>query len=108
MVRGKQAWGVKECSAVALGEPPTDDNWQAFFRFYRRRLRPSGFLRALVRRYFLPWRIEAWGKGRIYRCLGVADFGRIVPTGGVVMRRLTGKRMEGYTLKRHTLSSARG
>ncbi|MHC4179420.1 MAG: glycosyl-4,4'-diaponeurosporenoate acyltransferase CrtO family protein [Planctomycetota bacterium] len=94
-------------SAISLGEAPDDDKWQAFYRLYYRCVRPVPVFRALVRWYFLPRGLEAWNKGAIYRFLGVAAFGRIIPTGGVRIRRITGAGMVDYTLQCTTLASAR-
>ncbi|UCF19307.1 MAG: hypothetical protein JSU87_15475 [Gemmatimonadota bacterium] len=43
----------------------------------------------------------------MYRSLGVAHFGKVIPTGGVVIRRLTGSRMAPYTLRGTSVGAAR-
>jgi hypothetical protein len=57
--------------------------------------------------YYTPSNLELADKGRLYRWLGVPLFGRIIPTGGIAIRRATGARMAPYTLARNTVSAAR-
>jgi hypothetical protein len=63
--------------------------------------------RKAVCTYFTPSKFELAGEGRFYRWLGVPQFGRIIPTGGIAIRRATGARMVPYTLARSTESAAR-
>jgi hypothetical protein len=51
--------------------------------------------------------LEQAREGLLFRILGVPLFGRLVPTGGVAIRRLTGARMAPYTLAGASLQSAR-
>jgi hypothetical protein len=57
--------------------------------------------------YYTPSRIETTGDGRLYRWLGVPLFGRIIPTGGIAIRRATGARMAPSTLAGNTIAAAR-
>lgn len=57
--------------------------------------------------YFFPFRFETAGDGRLYRVLGVPRIGRIIPTGGIAVRRATGARMAPYTLAGISLQAAR-
>lgn len=93
-------------STIPLGEAPRDDRWQTFYRFYYRCIQPISVYRAFVRWYFLPRRFEVWNEGAIYRFLGVSVFGKIVPTGGILFRRITGAKMVDYTLQGSSLSSS--
>jgi hypothetical protein len=57
--------------------------------------------------HFWPRRFELFESGRIYRQLGVALFGNVIPTGGIMIRRLTGARMAPYTLRGTSYGAAR-
>jgi hypothetical protein len=46
-------------------------------------------------------------KSVFYKLIGVGIFGRIIPTGGILIRRLTGARMVRYTFRNSTLTAAR-
>jgi hypothetical protein len=81
-----------------LGPYPSQDGWSWAYRLYERCIKPLSPLRAAVRLYFLPRPIELWRQSLAYRLLGVQHFGRIVPTGGVWVRRLTHAPMRAYTL----------
>jgi hypothetical protein len=89
------------------GPFPRDDGWYFLYRFFHRLARPHSGLRRLVCGYFWPRLLERSGNGRIYRSLGVSHFGRVIPTGGSAIRRLTGSRMAPYTLKGTSLGAAR-
>jgi hypothetical protein len=94
-------------TSLALGRGPTDDGWDWLYGLFDH-LAPRG---TLVRRfacgYFSPSRFEAARSGILYRCLGVPQFGRIIPTGGVTVRRVTGARMAPYTLSGTSVRAAR-
>jgi hypothetical protein len=57
------------------------------------------WLRRLLIKYYIPGRLEFYKDGMIYRFLGVHRFGRYLPTGGIVIRNITKKKMPAYTLK---------
>ena len=83
-----------------------DDGWQWAYRFYATHVRQLSLARRFLRWYFLPARWELAGRSRIYRRLGVKAFGRVIPTGGIAIRRMTGQRMRPYTLAAHSLRAA--
>lgn len=85
---------------------PIDDGWSWIYRFYEKYVYPRPRLRHLVRVYFRPNRLERFGHGRIYKLLGVSVFGKIIPTGGILIRRVTGSRMKPYTLSATSLRAA--
>jgi hypothetical protein len=85
--------------------PPTD-GWDWIYTFDDKFLRPRRWLRCILKAYFKPNSIEKLRDGRIYRLLGVHLFGKIIPTGGVLIRRLTGLRMLTYTLVKPSLRAA--
>lgn len=89
------------------GVPPSNDGWTGVYRLVDRIATPTSRLRRALCRYFLPSRLECAGGGRLYRVLGVAAFGRYLPTGGIGIRRVTGARMAPYTLARPTRRAAR-
>jgi hypothetical protein len=93
--------------AVRLGPAPQADGWGAIYRFYARMAGLLPPLRRLVRTYFMPSALERWRDGALFRYLGVHLFGRIIPTGGISIRRVTGARMAPYTLAGVSLESAR-
>ena len=86
---------------------PQGDGWGWLYGMYSRYIRPHSWLRGPVRRYFNPTPIESADDGRIFRLLGVGGFGKIIPTGGITIRRLTGARMAPYTLAGTSLRGAR-
>jgi hypothetical protein len=90
-----------------LGPTPHGDGWGAVYRLYDSCIRPFPMPRELVRRYFWPSRIERAREGLLFHALGVPRFGRLVPTGGVAVRRATGARMRPYTLAGPSLRAAR-
>ena len=63
-------------------------------------------MRGFLRWYFLPARWELAGRSKLYKLLGVHAFGRVIPTGGIVIRRMTKRRMRPYTLAAHTRPAA--
>ncbi len=86
---------------------PQEDGWLWVYRAYDRFIRPRARLRRSLCAYFSPNAFERAGDGRIYRLLGVGHFGKIIPTGGVFIRRLTGARMAPYTLAGSSIGAAR-
>lgn len=93
--------------ALQQGSGPDDDGWNWLYRTFDA-LAPRGSLRRRVLcTYYTPSRFERAADGRLYRWLGVPQFGRIIPTGGIVIRRATGVRMKPYTLARSTIAAAR-
>lgn len=94
-------------TSLQQGPLPRTDGWGALYRLLDR-LAPRGSrLRRIVCWYFWPKEIELATNGRLYRSLGVAHFGRVIPTGGVAIRRLIGARMAPYTLRGASISAAR-
>lgn len=92
---------------LTTGPFPTADGWQWLYRRFERLAPARSCRRRAICRYFLPGRVERWEWGRIYRLLGVHLFGAVIPTGGVLVRRITGARMSPYTLARRTPAAAR-
>jgi len=89
------------------GPFPRDDGWGAVYRLAQTAVRRFPFLGRLARAYVWPTPLERAGHGRLFRILGVPLFGRLVPTGGAAIRRLTGARMAPYTLAGSSLRAAR-
>ena len=86
---------------------PADDGWAWLYRVFER-LAPNGSARRrFFCLYYWPSVLETSGSGRLYRWLGVPQFGRVIPTGGVAIRRATGARMAPYTLAGTSLGAAR-
>lgn len=92
---------------LAEGRGPIDDGWGWLYRSFDRLGRWLPPVRRSVCLYFAPWACERAGGGAVFRWLGVHLFGRIIPTGGVVIRRATGARMAPYTLRGTSLAAAR-
>ncbi|MDH3273980.1 MAG: hypothetical protein OEM64_00220 [Gammaproteobacteria bacterium] len=94
-------------NALQQGTGPADDGWYWLYRTFDT-LAPQGSLRrSAFCTYYTPSKVELANNGRLYRWLGVALFGRFIPTGGIAVRRATGTRMAPYTLARSTVSAAR-
>lgn len=89
------------------GPFPEDDGWGVAYQLYGALIQPRPLVAALVRGYFWPARLERARGGLVFRLLGVPLFGRLVPTGGIAIRRLTGARMAPYTLAGPSLRAAR-
>jgi hypothetical protein len=100
----QRAFPAAETSPVAY---PRDDGWGWVYRAYDRFIRPRSRLRRSLCAYFAPNALERAGSGGIYRLLGVPYFGKIIPTGGVLIRRATGARMAPYTLAGTSIRAAR-
>ncbi|NNG17177.1 MAG: hypothetical protein HKM89_11920 [Gemmatimonadales bacterium] len=93
--------------AVCLGPVPQGDGWGAIYRSYARMAGLMPPVRRLARSYFMPSALERWRDGAVFQYLGVHLFGRVIPTGGISIRRVTGARMAPYTLSGVSLESAR-
>lgn len=93
--------------ALENGPFPPQDGWGKAYRRFDRLFPRGNKRRRLACRYYWPTKLERAGNGRIYRLLGVQAFGRMIPTGGVTVRRLTGARMAPYTLRGTSLGAAR-
>lgn len=85
------------------GPLPYGDGWSWFYRFHEETIKPRRRLRDLVCGHFWPRRFE----GPIYRLLGVNLFGKVIPTGGIAVRRALRVRMTPYTLKGTSAGAAR-
>ncbi len=92
---------------IAAGPFPYRDGWGWLYRAFEQIAPVEGFLRRVLCRYFYPTRIERWRGGWAYGLLGVPVFGALIPTGGVVVRRVTKARMRPYTLSGTSLGAAR-
>jgi len=93
--------------AFARGPFPYDDGWGWLYRAVERAAPVGGRLRGLLCGYLWPSRPELWRKGLVYKLLGVHWFGSVIPTGGIVVRRVTGARMAPYTLTGTSTGAAR-
>ena len=89
------------------GPTPRGDGWSRLYRWFDRMAPRGSVARRIVCGYFWPRDFERAHGGGIYRALGVETFGRVIPTGGVAVRRLTGARMAPYTLRGTSLGAAR-
>jgi hypothetical protein len=86
---------------------PDNDGWGWLYRTFEKIAPPGSARRKVVCAYYTPSRLELADEGKLYRWLGVPLFGRIIPTGGIAIRRATGARMAPYTLARSSVSAAR-
>jgi hypothetical protein len=92
---------------IERGPFPYDDGWGWLYRAVDR-LAPAGSdRRGVLCRYFFPNGVERWRTGKAYRLLGVHWFGSVIPTGGIVWRRVTKARMAPYTLAAISIGGAR-
>ena len=82
------------------------DGYEWLKIFDNKWLKKQFLVRKLILYYFLPNCLEKFRHGIIYRLLGVHMFGRFLPTGGIEIRRITGKKMKAYTLKSVSIISA--
>ena len=107
--RSKRAasMNARVIQAIQQGSGPTYDGWGWLYRTFDRLAPPGSALRSVLCAYYTPTRLETVGRGCIYRWLGVPKFGRIVPTGGINIRRATGARMAPYTLSGPSIRAAR-
>jgi hypothetical protein len=94
-------------SELEHGPFPQDDGWGWLYRAVDRIAPAGSAARRVLCRYLFPNGLELWGGGRVYRLLGVHWFGSVIPTGGIVWRRLTRARMAPYTLAGTSLRGAR-
>ncbi len=90
-----------------MGPLPETDGWGWLYRACEQ-VAPAGqFLRRVVCHCFWPTALGRWRYGWIYRLLGVHLVGAVIPTGGIVMRRVLRARMAPYTLSGTSLGGAR-
>lgn len=99
--------GARVASALREGRLPADDGWRLLYDGFEAVAPVGSRRRAAVCGYFRPSRLELAGRSALYRWLGVARFGRFIPTGGIAVRRATGTAMRPYTLHRLSLRGAR-
>ena len=89
------------------GPLPHGDGWGGLYRLFDKLGPPGSAPRRVLCRYFWPKGPELATNAKMYRYLGVPLFGRIIPTGGVAIRRLTGAKMAPYTLRGTSIGAAR-
>jgi hypothetical protein len=89
------------------GPFPYRDGWGWLYRVFERIAPAERRLRRVLCGYFYPSAIERWRGGLVYRLLGVHLFGSVIPTGGIVVRRVTKARMAPYTLAGRSIGAAR-
>ena len=95
------------CADLENGPFPYGDGWGWLYCTFER-MAPTGHrLRHLLCGYFCPSLVERWRGGLLYKVLGVPVFGAIIPTGGILVRRVTKARMAPYTLAGSSLGAAR-
>jgi hypothetical protein len=92
---------------ILSGRDKSITGWDWIVQADHRYLKPMPGLRNILKFYFKSRPLEMMGKGRIYRLLGVHLFGKIIPTGGILIRRLTGWKMPAYTLAGFTAKAAK-
>lgn len=98
---------IAALDGLARGRGPADDGWGWLYGWFERLAPPGSLARRTACRYFAPSGLERAGNGRLYRWLGVPLFGRVIPTGGIAVRRVTGARMAPYTLAAPSRRAAR-
>lgn len=86
---------------------PEADGWRWLYRAFGAMAPRGSTSRRIICAYFTPTRLEQAGDGRVFRFLGVPAFGRVIPTGGITVRRISGARMRPYTLSAPTIGAAR-
>lgn len=89
------------------GPFPVADGWGGVYRTFERLAPRKSRRRRVICRYFYPTPLERWRGGLAFRFLGVHLFGAVIPTGGFLIRRMTGARMAPYTLAGASLGAAR-
>ncbi len=94
-------------SAVETGPFPEDDGWRWLYAIFSRLAGSNELFKRALCGYFWPKRFEIWARSRIYKTAGVGHFGRLIPTGGVLVRRVTKARMAPYTLSGTSVRAAR-
>lgn len=105
--RGRDSMRRSGCADLDDGPFPYGDGWGWLYRAFERMAPKGRRLRRVLCRYFYPNLVERWRGGLLYRVLGVPVFGAIIPTGGIVVRRITKARMTPYTLAGRSLGAAR-
>ncbi|TLX77036.1 hypothetical protein E9993_04965 [Labilibacter sediminis] len=83
------------------------DGYEWIARFDNSILIRIKWIRKVILVYFTPFNGELYNKDLIYRALGIHAFGRFLPTGGIIIRRVTKSTMEAYTLKANSRSGAK-
>lgn len=99
-----------ESSAFILirdGGYPQSDGWGWLYRAFDVVAPRGSTSRRVICRYFAPSALENAADGQVFRLLGVTVFGKVIPTGGIAVRRISGARMKPYTLSAPTLGAAR-
>ncbi len=86
---------------------PQNDGWLFIYKFYFNFICKSSFLRKIIKSYFKISSLEKYKDGLLYKFLAVNLFGKIIPTGGILIRRLTHSSMKPYTLAGCSLKSAK-
>lgn len=94
-------------SSIERGPFPAADGWRWLYGLFSQTVGRNDFLRHAVCRYFWPKRLEIRAASKLYRILGVHHFGRLIPTGGALVRRITKARMAPYTLSGTSVGAAR-
>jgi hypothetical protein len=92
--------------AVEAGPLPRDDGWRWLYAVFSRLARSNDLFRRALCGYFWPKGFEIWAESKVYKALGVGHFGRLIPTGGVLVRRITKARMAAYTLSGTSIRAA--
>jgi hypothetical protein len=82
-----------------------NDGYEWLIKFDMSYLKKVGVIRAVLKWYFLPFKIEKHGNSLIYRSLGVPVFGKYLPTGGSEIKRMTKMKMKAYSLKSLSINS---
>lgn len=90
--------------AVSNTKKTSSENLEQFDKFLSKRISPLRYIAAF---YFRPKQLEILGKGFIYKILGVHIFGKIVPTGGLWIRKITGLKLYSWRLERASRKGAR-
>lgn len=99
--------GFDLAAELCVSRLPKNDGWHWLYRWFDRIAARGSRLRSIVGGYFWPKSAEQAGAGRMYSLLGVEWFGRVIPTGGIAIRRITGLKMSPYTLRAPSKRAAR-
>lgn len=94
-------------SQINIGPFPKNDGWNAIYRMYQVIIKHFPQFSSFAQWYFLPNSFEMANERIFFKRLGVDLFGRIIPTGGILIRRLTGAKMKPYTLASSSYQAAR-
>jgi hypothetical protein len=93
-------------NVVEAGPFPEDDGWRRLYAMFSRLAGSNDLFRRALCAYFWPKGFESWAGSRVYKAVGVGHFGRLIPTGGVLVRRITKARMAPYTLSGTSVGAA--